>query len=285
MSESDNRPPEQKPTPTQEAVDDLLWDIPFARPIWKFFVREGKAVKHGWVAVAVIVVITVYFTHRWTEGDVDAKISAATNYFGGVLAKKESEISELKGELADAKQDRDKYQLMIAPFEAMAIAKYTNAPLDQRLDLLTAAMTAITNVLSGIESSRPTFALLIYDLPTTNGQVIILEKSRELNIGAGNKGDVTAKNVTIDFLTPIAASNIIFYSDWHPEPVAEHPNGIAYNHWIATSELSEGKHDAFIAARITISTNFTEPSFPVSIRIHSDESKTQDYDLTILNQK
>ena len=278
MVEPDGKPPEQKPTPNEEAVDDLLWDIPFARPIWKFFVREGKAVKHGWVAVAVIVGITVWFTYSRTESEIDAKISELTNDFN-------SQISDLKGQLTEAKQDRDKYQLMLAPFEAMAIAKYTNAPLDQRLDLLTAAMTTITNVLSDIESSRPTFDLLIYDSPITNGQVIVLKKSRELKIGAGNKGEMTAKHVTIDFSTPIAASNVIFNSDWQPEPVVKSVNGTDYNHWVATATLSAGKHDAFLAAQITISTNFTEPSFPISIRIHSDESKTQFYDLTIQSQQ
>jgi hypothetical protein len=135
MEESD-KPPEEKPTPNQQAVEDLSWDIPFARTIGNFFIREGKAVKNGWLAVAIIAGITFWLTHSLTEVNIDTEISGVTNYFNG-------EISNLRGQLTDAKQDRDKYQVMLAPFEAMAIAKYTNAPLDQRLDLLANQMGTI----------------------------------------------------------------------------------------------------------------------------------------------
>jgi hypothetical protein len=278
MAKSDDKPPEQKPTLNQEAVDDLLWDIPFARPIWKLFVREGKAVKTGWVAFVVIVGITFYFTHSWTEGDVDKKISDATNYFGGV-------VSDLKGQLSDAKQDRDKYQMMLAPFEAFAMAKYTNAPIDQRFDLFAANFSAglavITNALNNIESGRPTFELLIDGFSIANNQTVPLKESREFKIGAGNKGEITAKNVTIDFSAPIDATNLVFSTDWHPEPSVKQADGKEWNHWLAVSMLSGGKGDAFIAAPLTISTNFTAPFLPLKIKIHSDESKTQIYDIII----
>ena len=230
--------------------------------------------KHGWVAVVVIVGITAWLTHSWTEAGVDAKIAGLTNNFN-------NQISELKGELTDAKRDRDHYQELLAPFEAMAIAKYTNAPLDQRLDLLTQGMSAITNVLSNIESGKPIFELLIDGFSIANNQTVPLKESREFKIGAGNKGEITAKNTTIDFSAPINATNLIFSTDWQPEPSTKQADGTEWNHWLAISLISEGKGDAFIAAPLTISTNFSAPFLPLKIKIHSDESKTQIYDIII----
>lgn len=59
MAEPEVKPPEQKLTPNQQAIEDLSWDILFFRTIWNFFVREGKIVKNGWLAIAVIVGISV----------------------------------------------------------------------------------------------------------------------------------------------------------------------------------------------------------------------------------
>jgi hypothetical protein len=42
-----------EPTPNQQAIEDLSWDIPFVRTIGNFFIRDGKAVKNGWLAVAI----------------------------------------------------------------------------------------------------------------------------------------------------------------------------------------------------------------------------------------
>ena len=42
------KPTEKKPTPNQRAIEDLSWDIPSARTIGNFFIREGRAVKNGY---------------------------------------------------------------------------------------------------------------------------------------------------------------------------------------------------------------------------------------------
>src|SRR4051812_9598285 len=44
-------------SPNRRFVENFLTDIPFATAIWNFFIREGKAVKHGWIAFLFIAII------------------------------------------------------------------------------------------------------------------------------------------------------------------------------------------------------------------------------------
>lgn len=305
MSELPEKQPEQKPTPNQETVDDLLWEIPFARPIWKFFVREGKAVKNGWVAVAVVVGITVWITYSKTAAGIDARVSGLTNYFNG-------EISGLKGQLSEAKQDRDKYQMLLAPFEAMAISKYTNAPMDQRLDLLITGMVAITNALGSLHTDIPSFELRVND--STNliagGSVVALSNAREIRLWVRNIGEATAENLTIAFSAPVSSPDLNF-SSWRPQAGIVKLNTMEKLDWIGewriVSDQSVAIGEAFEAPPLILSKNLPSPSFtvsaahqvfgragsirlnlptntilpalPVEIGIYSDRSKIQIFDL------
>jgi hypothetical protein len=251
MAKSDNKPPEQKPTPTQEAVDDLLWEIPFARPIWKFFVREGKAVKHGWVAVAVIVAIVVFFTHRWTEGDVDAKILTATNYFGGVLAKKESDISALKGQLAEAKEELNKCQLTLTPYQALTIAKLGPEPIILGLTV------------NGIN---------IPNVDTTPGAVVSclmfpINKTNIIIINLVNRSKMTAANPVLRFSAEIDPTNIMT-DGWQLEPKSDDLK----NHWHQQKIVSLPQQTIFQLPPLKISPNFKCKSVEVRFLAVADNS-------------
>jgi hypothetical protein len=169
MAEPEEKPPEKEPSVWKQFLEDLSWDVPFARAfgnlLLRLFVAEGKAVRHGWFAFVVFIGVAVWITHSRTEGDIDEKLSGITNYFSGQISGLNNQLSDLKGQLKDARQDRDKYQMMLAPFEAMAIAKYTNAPMDQRLDLLgnemTAMESAIKDAVTGIPKQAFHFNLMI----------------------------------------------------------------------------------------------------------------------------
>jgi len=127
MVEPEHKPPEQKLSPWKQFLEDLSWDITFVRAFGNLFLgilyEEGKGVKSGWFAFIIFTVIAFWGGFHYSERNIDAKLSGITNYFGGELGKRDADISNLKGQLCDAKQDRDKYQMMLAPFEAMAIAK------------------------------------------------------------------------------------------------------------------------------------------------------------------
>jgi hypothetical protein len=268
MAESDIKPPEQKPTPNQEAVDDLLWDIPFARPIWKFFVREGKAVRHGWVAVAVIVVIAVYFTRLWTKGDVDKNISDATNYFGGVAL-------DLRGQLSDAKQDRDKYQLMLAPFQAAALKIYTNEPLNQRLDFLAKEMDGISKQAIIELRINDSTNLVITELPP--GAVFTCSNSitlndRKIRVGLLNESKYPAINSFVNFLGPFDPSNLTIVG-WSLEPQSD----AGINHWRYCADHSIPKNYTWLASTIEISTNIKSGYFVSRFDIGADNAEIKSY--------
>jgi hypothetical protein len=109
MSEPDGQPPEKKLSPWKQFLEDVSWDIWFFRAFWNLllglFFEEGKAVKSGWFAFAVFTVIAFWGGCHYSERNIDEKLSGITNYFGGELAKRDAEISNLKGQLSDSKTD------------------------------------------------------------------------------------------------------------------------------------------------------------------------------------
>jgi hypothetical protein len=179
-------------------------------------------VKHGWFAFVVFMGLAVWITHSRTESGIDAKISGITNYFNG-------QISNLTGQLADARHDRDHYQEMLAPFEAFAIAKYTNAPIDQRLDLLFADLSAITNALQQMESKEINLSLMINDQTNlasspyspegtwSPNNIITLSKTKEIRLTIMNGSEYSADRPSITFTVPID-SMYISAPGWEPYP-------------------------------------------------------------------
>jgi hypothetical protein len=281
MAESDDNKPEKKPTRSEEDIDDVLWEIPFARPIWKFFVREGKAVKNGWVAVAVIVGVAVYFTHHWTNSDVDAKISDATNYFGGV-------ISDLKGQLTDAKSDRDKYELMLAPFQAAALKIYTNAPLDQRLEILASTMNVVTNELANdkpilhleINGTRPVAFESVKVGEMLPATPILLNTNNQIALAIYNDSQITAEHVSVDFIAAIDPTNVLA-DQWMLEPKT--PSG--ENHWHLVATDSYGALEFWFPQTITISHNFQQQLLLGRFTIHADHSMSWTYSIALAFNK
>ncbi len=260
------KPAEEKLSPNQQVIEDLSWDIPFGRTIGNFFIREGKAVKNGWLAVAVIVGIAVIITHSRTEGDIDAKLSGLTNYFNG-------EISNFKGQLADAKQDRDKYQMMLAPFEAMAIVKYTNAPMEQRLTLLSEMLVSIEPELNleveGIMLTNITFQL---GSPIMPNITIMIGTNRDIPFKVGNVSESTAEHLTIDFVANIDPTNISA-DQWTLEP----KNSDGENHWHLVATDTYGKDETWHTQTIHLKPSWRQNFLLGQIRTHAGRSKTKEY--------
>lgn len=73
--------------------------------------------------------------------------------FGG-RSKLSSELDETKQELDSTKRDRDAKATQLAPFLALANARYENAPADKRLELLIGRLEAATQTL--LQITKPT---------------------------------------------------------------------------------------------------------------------------------
>src|ERR1017187_1530091 len=138
-----NTPPPPKPRRTIIGVirDIFLERYPEAKPVREYLGEKMPGVKlKRWVVLLLLTIclaaLGIYFVHHADKSTFDSKISSTNIFYAGKLAKNENEISNLKGQLSDAKADRDKNQLMLAPFQAAALKIYTNEPLQNRLDML-----------------------------------------------------------------------------------------------------------------------------------------------------
>jgi hypothetical protein len=285
MSEPEQEPPEKKLSRWKQFMEDASWDIPGARAFGNLFlgifVQEGKAVKSGWIAFLVFTVLAFWGGCHYSDEKIDAKLAGITNYFSGELAKKETEISTLKGEWSDAKQERDKYQLMLAPFEAMAIAKYTNAPIDQRLDLLAGEMAAITNALSSMIFEKPNLITRVNGIVLTNvdnapsaivpATQIQLEKTMEIKIWVRNLSKKTAQHIVIDFQSQIDPTNLMA-GLWTLQPQSD--NG--FNHWRIVSSDSTPQYMNYAVA-LKITPGFQPGNLPAFIGVSADDSTSSEY--------
>lgn len=203
-------------------------------------------------------------------------IEATNSYYISKIGKLRDSISELNGELTDAKQDRNHYQEMLAPFEAMAIAKYTNAPMDQRLDLLTESMDSFTNILNEIQSEKPKLQLRINGIilpyvdnspgAVVTGTQISIKKTDAISITISNSSVNTASHIVIDFLAPIDPTNIEAVG-WSQQP----SNGIG-NHWDTMSDFSTAQYESFLASPLKISPNFKAQYLYAQIIYHAENS-------------
>jgi len=283
MAESENNQPEKKISPNRNFVKDCVEYIPFAKPVWNFFIREGKAVRNGWLAFAVIAGFFFWWGHSHAERNVDSKLSGTTNYFSG-------RIDGLNDELKDAKHDRDHYQEMLAPFQAMAIAKYTNAPMDQRLDLLADGIAKkFTNVVQMIERDRPVIHLEVNGVKIQSyesakpGSLVqmtpMLLTNRQIQLKVMNDSEVTAEHITISFRGDVESSNVLA-DQWISSPFGTMPSN--WNQWYSKSDNSIPYGDWWAPQTIQISPNFARSNLITEFTVHADRSKNWAYAINFI---
>ena len=270
MSESDNQPPpeppsgkppeERKPTANEQAIEDLSWDVPFFRTIWNFFIREGKAVKNGWVAVLIIVGIAVWGTRSCTSDSF------------------KDNILDLKGQLFDAKQDRDKFQIMLAPFQAAALKIYTNEPVDKRLDFLAQEINessslaciffAINNETNLVEDHTPPGS--VFQINTTN---IFIINEREIKTELINMGRFPAVNAFVEIFVPnfISITNLNL-PGWLPQL----PSG-QFNVWRYNLDSSIPQYFCWNISTIELSSSLENAVFPIHFEVGANNSPIKNY--------
>jgi hypothetical protein len=278
MAKPEQEPPDKKTSPWKQFIEDASWDIPGARAFGNLFlaifILEGKAVKNGWIAFFVFTLIAFWGGCHYSERNIDTKLSGITNYFGGILAKRESDISELKGQLSEVKQERDKYQLMLAPFQAAALKIYTNEPLNQRLDLLATEMGNISKQANVIFRINDNENLVTTDDPigtyfTISNRIAIT--NGQMRLGLINKSKYPAINGFVDFAAGVDSTNLIL-NDWAQQPAE--PGG---GHWRYSVEKSIPHNHDWHIATIMLSTNFTKGRFWGRFDVGADNSETKTY--------
>jgi hypothetical protein len=256
----------------KDVTDILKAKVPFSKPAETFLFSNGRGLREGAIGFLVIAAILSFFV-----------------FIGGYHLGA-NKLDEVKGELKEAKQDRDKYELELSPFQAMAIKIYTNTPIEQRLPLLIEQMnTTVSNLLSSIETEKPSFELYINNELITNFATVSLKQDRHLNIVIRNISKVTADKASVAIVTPFAIgeSNVISDFSWKFSPYFDKQNAYEIgtnalgNNWIWVSDSTMPGNSMKNVNPFEIETNMIYPVIPVKLSVFSISSNVQTYIVTL----
>lgn len=290
------QPPPQKPKRTlwNTIRDSFLEYRPEAKP-WHEYLGErmqGMKLKR-WVFYSILAfalsALAGYFVHRTEKTSFNSAISATNDFYKDELGKAHDANTSLTQKVSDAehredmmRQERDKCQMILAPFEAFAIAKYTNAPIDQRLDLLSQTMISIANAL---DYEKPKLSLQINGITLTNISIssrqdtnlispnitILLDTNRNITFEISNDAEITAEGVSIDFMADLAPTNVAS-GNWTLEPKGEALNN-RMNHWHLVATDSIGQLAYWTPQTIQILPSYSKPILVGIFTLRANHSK------------
>lgn len=157
----------------------------------------------------------------------------------------------------------------------MAIAKYTNAALDQRLDLLANEMSEISK--QAILSMQINDRTNLIQTDVQSGQTVTVSNvvvlhDRQIQIYLSNKSKFPALKGCVDFLAKIDATNVDC-PGWIPQP----SDTLGNNHWRYDVDRSIAKDHAWHISTVTLSTNYSGKSFIGRFETDADNSEALDY--------
>lgn len=225
--EPENKPeqqlsqPEAKPNGKRDLLKlvwDLLWDL---KSIKAYIENEFKHFSKFPILVVLGVFIGGMAGWFTKSHFADKELNTVTVAYQSTNSFLSGQLNSTKDELTNVKQECDKYQNMLAPFQALAEHIYTNVPSDQRLDSLTGQFVDFkTNLFAQIEAERPFFELYINNKLMTNYSYIDIHDSRTLNIAIYNGASVSANEAIISLTTPpqVDPTNYIHDAYWQQEP-------------------------------------------------------------------
>lgn len=251
-----------------ETIGELLYDWPYTRPVWKVLVKEEKALKEGWPSMLIAIVICCFITHSCTKDSMKEKMS-------GLKEELQSQIDDLKGQLQDAKADRNKYQTMLAPFQAAALKLYTNEPMQERLDMLAGELDGLSkgaNIHLFLNDQTNLFECNPLTFGTITISNFITITNRKLFAQVFNDSSYSAVKCRIDFLATADPTNFDM-PGWVQQP----PSSTEPSHWTTVSDESVPSSFKWNFPVIMISTNFTSDYFKGQFVISADNAKTRIY--------
>ena len=325
MSIEPTKPPEEPatpPNPSKKPLSDFIDGshvLKFLRNTW---IDEKNGLKKGWLGTLITAVIIGYLTYQYGKGSSDgtikllnttnANLSSAIQSnltsaltLNGQLREKDSEIQKIIGEKNKAEINENIAKSAAATWQLLAQSGNTNTPLTERLDSLINGVAKNTeslssafggsiissNLLAALESDKPYFELFINNHSVTNGSIVSIKDSRELDLKVHNLSTITADGLTIDLstLTTIGFTNVIYGDFWRQQPA----NGLLMSGLISTAEV--GNHWSWydnetphIPGNVTrsinyfrISTNMPFPIVPITIELSAARSKLQTYHIFV----
>jgi hypothetical protein len=250
---------------------------------WEFIVSCLWALLSWNTLLILILCVFAYKTGEWITANENSKLTEANHTL-------EKNLTSLDGQLKEVKQDRDKYQMMLAPFQAMAVKLYTNTPVEDRLNLFSSQMFNISSNLSfEMERERPKFIIYVNDKLITNNSTISLEDTRELFITVKNLSPISASGLSVDFSIPvgISATNLLFGADWHQEPPTTDTidnvitTNIIFYHWEWMAARVVAPYGGFQVSSIKFLTNTTYIATCAIIEVYAEHSEREILEITI----
>ena len=294
MSEQPKHNQDSPPEPPRRTLigtvrESLFEKYPEAKP-WREYLGEkfrGWRLKR-WVMlllVALLVVgLSVCVTHRIDNSKSDSKARAlrlsfsnSNSFLLGKTAQQDEEIRRLQKAFDDMKIDRNE-------------AKREKDVLAQRVSFLESLpdsaanmysnVLAITNALSALRLGTPQFELFINGSKVGDGAAIALQDSRDVQIAVLNVGDMVAEDLTVDFLIPLAKTNLIVDAHWAIKDVFVRSGDgfkpisvVTGGKVIAQQMVNVGNR--FDATTFSISTNVPTCYLPFWVDLYSRGSKDQ----------
>jgi hypothetical protein len=306
MAEMPSLPPQQdKPHRKALAIlrDSALERWPEIKPLEKGLREAWRQMKQGLLLFLVLIgapvaLLTYYLTHHIDGELYNASVSVTNVVHKGEIKELDASISQLKQKVQGLEQDknllrqeRDKSDLQaqndrnaLAPWMQLANSQFTNAPFNQRLDLL-------FEHVASLEAKSPRFTVFVNDLEITNRMILSLSEDRKMIIRVENDGEETAPNITVFLTLSTVLSNPIC-PGWQPISGSlhdEHRKKLEDMFgWKVVSDNAIASHDSFLAPPFSISTNAPPlvvvgylpdkavPGATANITVYSTNSKKQE---------
>ena len=193
-------PHPEEPSPNKKAVEEAVGELPFGKVIYGFFIREGKAVKQGWLAVLIIGGGLLWFGNEHGSRSAD------------------KEVAKMQGELDDAKRDRDKFQIQmtqaqdaLAPWKELANSQYPGEPINKSLNLLLQKVDALQKAMQNVATDP--LQEPIASASATVTVDLLTDKPDPVGNNMGQGGVVQLTSPTTPLLTATTINNTSFKAD------------------------------------------------------------------------
>lgn len=267
---------------------------------WGIFVKYVFTWKWGFVLILLGLLTwgAISITHYCDKNDLkevvhtnEINIAEITKTNLAAIAGLSEKVVTLKEENSQMRQERDKYQMLLAPFQALALTTYTNGTVEQKLEKLGETILDVQNTIAfekpnllvEVNGEKLTPLTVHFEGQMTNyigspinAAVILIPKSREVSFKVTNVSGAPAERLTILLSAQIEATNMISVG-W---------NYMSFNkdihQWSIVADNSVAEKVPFFANTLQISTNFSGAAFFGNITVYANRAKTVAYPAVFL---
>jgi hypothetical protein len=211
--------------------------------------------------------------------------------------EKDVEILRVIGERDAARHDLAQFQTIPSNFMAMYTDLTNAAKLfvqdPQTTRQLGRIESLTTNLLSSLQQPSPKFSVSVdgVTLTDTNNNQLLFHPMNpgNLKIFVSNVGGISAEHLTVDLYAPLDSTNVLA-PDWQLQAngagtlvvINQTNNFPNLGHWVVESTLSIANEVSFKPPNFTILTNASGRIVPLFVMVHSDRTKLQRFEMTLL---